>query len=75
MRFYRWSFKDIIKPASKAKFLGVELDSKLRFVRHIDEICSKAAKKLAVLRFLARAGTKPEVILRLYKIYIRSLFS
>ena len=67
-------FDDIIKPATNAKFLGVELDSKLRFVKHIDEICSKAAKRLAVLRFLARAGTKPEVILRLYKIYIRSLF-
>ena len=67
-------FNDIIRPTTNAKFLGVELDSKLRFVKHIDEICSKAAKRLAVLRFLARAGTKSEVILRLYKIYIRSLF-
>ena len=67
-------FDDIIKPTTNAKFLGVNLDAKLRFAKHVDETCSKAGRRLAVLRFLARAGTKPEVIIRLYKIYIRSLF-
>jgi hypothetical protein len=67
-------FDDIVRPKTHAKFLGVELDTKLRFSKHISEICSKAEKRLSVLRFLSRAGTKPEVLLRLYKIYIRSLF-
>ena len=67
-------FHDIVQPKNHAKFLGVELDSKLAFTRQINEICGKASKRLAVLRFLSRAGTEPKVIIRLYKIYIRSLF-
>ena len=67
-------FDDIVRPTTNAKFLGVTLDSKLQFGQHIDELCGKASKRLSVLRFLSRAGTKPEVLIRLYKIYIRSLF-
>ena len=67
-------FDDIVRPKSHAKFLGIELDSKLRFAKHINETCSKASKRVSVLRFLSRAGTKPEVLIKLYKIYVRSLF-
>ena len=67
-------FDDIVRAKTNAKFLGVNLDSKLQFGKHIDELCSKATKRLSVLRFLSRAGTKPTILIRLYKIYIRSLF-
>ena len=67
-------FNDIVRPKPHAKFLGVEVDRRLNFSKHISEICSKANKRLAVIRFLSRAGTKPEVLIKLYKIYIRSLF-
>ena len=67
-------FHDMVQPKTHAKFLGVELDSKLTFTRQITEICSKASKRLAVLRFLSRAGTEPRITIRLYKIYVRSLF-
>ena len=30
-------FDDIVKPTTNAKFLGVDLDAKLRFVKHVDE--------------------------------------
>ena len=67
-------YHDIVRAKTNTKFLGVNLDSKLQFGKHIDELCSKATKRLSVLRFLSRAGTKPTILIRLYKIYIRSLF-
>ena len=67
-------FNDIVRPKAEARFLGVEMDQRLNFSKHIAEVCSRANKRLAVLRFLARAGTKPEVTIKLYKVYVRSLF-
>ena len=67
-------FNDVVRPISKAKFLGVEIDNTLRFKGHIQDLALRAEKRLNILRILAWGGTEPKTLLRLYKIYIRSIF-
>ena len=67
-------FNDVVRPVSKAKFLGVEIDSSLRFKDHIQDLALRAEKRLNILRILAWGGTEPKTLLRLYKVYIRSIF-
>ena len=67
-------FNDVVRPVSKAKFLGVEIDSSLRFKDHIQDLALRAEKRLNILRILAWGGTDPKILLRLYKVYIRSIF-
>ena len=67
-------FNDVVRPVSKAKFLGVEIDSSLRFKDHIHELAARAEKRLNILRILAWGGTEPKTMIRLYKVYIRSIF-
>ena len=67
-------FNDVVRPVSEAKFLGVEIDSSLRFKDHIQTLALKAEKRLNMLKILAWGGTDPKILLRLYKIYIRSIF-
>ena len=65
---------DVVRPISKAKFLGVEIDNSLRFKEHIQDLALRAEKRLNILRILAWGGTAPKTLLRLYKVYIRSIF-
>ena len=67
-------FNDVVRPISKAKFLGVEIDPSLRFKEHIQDLAQKSEKRLNILKILARGGTDPKILLRLYKTYIRSIF-
>ena len=67
-------FNDVVRPVSKAKFLGVEIDSQLRFKDHIQDLALRAEKRLNILRILAWGGTEPKTLIKLYKIYIRSMF-
>ena len=67
-------FNDVVRPVSKAKFLGLEIDESLSFKGHIQECVEKAHKRLNILRILARGGTDPVNLIRLYKTYIRSVF-
>ena len=66
-------FNDVISPEKQARFLGVEFDSRLQFSQHISDVCGRANKRLNVLRALSRYGTKPNIMIRLYKTYIRPL--
>ena len=66
-------FNDIISPENQARFLGVDFDSRLKFSHHISDVCGRANKRLNVLRALSRYGTKPNIMIRLYKTYIRPL--
>ena len=67
-------FNDVVRPVSKARFLGVEIDSSLRFRNHIQTLALKAEKRLNMLKILAWGGTDPKILIRLYKVYIRSIF-
>ena len=67
-------FNDVVRPVSKAKFLGVEIDSSLRFKDHVQDLALRAEKRLNILRILAWGGTEPKTLIRLYKVYIRSIF-
>ena len=67
-------FNDVVRPISKAKFLGVEIDTSLRFKGHVQDLALRAEKRLNILRILAWGGTEPKTLLRLYKTYIRSIF-
>ena len=66
-------FNDIIRPVNSAKFLGIEIDSRLSFSKHIDSINNRATKRINLLKMLARHGVNPTTLMRLYKIYIRPL--
>ena len=67
-------FNDVVRPVAKAKFLGVEIDTSLRFKDHVQTLALKAEKRLNMLKLLAWGGTEPKTLIRLYKIYIRSIF-
>ena len=67
-------FNDVVRPIPKAKFLGVEIDNSLRFKEHIQDVAQKAEKRLNILRILAWGGTDPKTLIRLYKVYVRSIF-
>ena len=67
-------FNDVVRPVSKAKFLGVEMDTSLRFRDHIQALALKAEKRLNMLKILAWGGTEPKTLIRLYKVFVRSVF-
>ena len=67
-------FNDVVRPVSKAKFLGIEVNNTLNFRDHIQTLAQRAEKRLNILRILAWGGTDPKILLRLYKIYVRSIF-
>ena len=67
-------FNDVVRPVSKAKFLGVEINPSLNFKDHIQALSQRAEKRLNILRILAWGGTDPKILIRLYKVYVRSIF-
>ena len=67
-------FNDVVRPISEAKFLGLEIDQSLSFKGHIQDCAVRAQKRLNILRILARGGTDPINLVKLYGVYIRSIF-
>ena len=63
-----------MRPVSEAKFLGLEIDESLSFKGHIQECTDRAQSRLNILRILARGGTDPINLLRLYKTYVCPIF-
>ena len=55
------------------KVLGLTLQNNLKWDVHINEIVTKASKRLHILRFLKRSGVSPFHLLRVYFPLIRSL--
>lgn len=57
-----------------AKFLGITLDSKLKFNRHLENVVIKTQKSINILRYLCRVswGMETSTALSVYKAYIRS---
>ena len=54
--------------------MGVEIDTSLRFKDHIQALALKAERRLNMLKILAWGGTEPKTLIRLYKVFIRSIF-
>ena len=62
-------FNDVIRPVSKAKFLGVEINENLNFKEHVQNLTLRAEKRLNMLKILAWGGTDSKILIRLYKTY------
>ena len=67
-------FNDVVRPVSEAKFLGLEIDESLSFKGHIQECSDRAQSRLNILRILARGGTDPINLLKLYRTYVSPIF-
>ena len=66
---------DTIQSADSARFLGVELDKRLSFSRHIKCVINKCKKRLNILRALSGTdwGGDRKTLLLLYKSIIRPI--
>ena len=62
-----------INASGKMKILGVQLNNKLTWHDHVDEMCKKASKRLRILRVL-KPFTAPEELHQVYVTSIRSVF-
>ena len=60
-----------IKVARKAKILGLTISDNLKWNDHIQDICSKASKRLYFLRILQRADFDVPDLVKMYRCYIR----
>jgi len=60
-----------VQQVSKYKFLGVTVNSRLKWDDHIAAITSKAAKQLWFLKKLKRAGVSREDIVYFYQTVVR----
>ena len=65
-----------IKHCTTNKFLGIHLDSRLTFKKHIREVTDKTEKSINILRMISslRWGADPEISLLFYRACIRSVF-
>ena len=59
-----------VKRENNTKHLGVTLDERLNFRKHIEEKIKKANQGLGLLKFLSKYTTRP-VLDKLYKMYVR----
>ena len=60
-----------INVVRKAKLLGLTISDNLKWNDHIQDICSKASKRLYFLRILQRAGFDVPDLVKMYLCYIR----
>lgn len=67
-------FNDIVRPTNIAKYLGIEFDDKLTFKEHIVRVEKKSTSRLNIFKILVKNGVKNEILIRLYKTYVRPLF-
>ena len=65
--------KENIKPSDTATFLGLTLDKKLKWDKHVKEIKRKMQNRINKLYHLKSKGIRPKVLLHLYKSLIRPL--
>ena len=59
-----------INVVRKAKLLGLTISDNLKWNDHIQDICSKASKRLYFLRILQRAGFDVPELVKMYCCYI-----
>ena len=62
-----------VRVVKKAKLLGLTISDQLKWNYHINDIFSKASKRLYFLRILQRAGFEVGDLLKVYCCYIRAI--
>ena len=67
-------FNDIVRPTESAKFLGVEFDGKMSMSDHTNTVIKNASKRLGIFKLLSFGGIENEIMIQLYKTYVRPLF-
>ena len=67
-------FNDNVKPEKNAKFLGVTYDENFSMKDHVDTVIQKSMKRLGVFKLLSFGGVSNEVLVQLYKTFVRPLF-
>ena len=65
---------NIVRPEETVKLLGVHIDNKLDFGRHVSHICQKAGKQVKVLSRLSRVLNESNKLL-LYSSFISCYFN
>ena len=65
-------FNDIVRPTESAKFLGVEFDGKMSMSNHT--VIKNASKRLGIFKLLSFGGFENEIMIQLYKTFVRPLF-
>ena len=70
-----WLRGELLKYEKSCKFLGVTFDASNNFSEHIDDIMTRAKKRLNLLKALRGQswGASPETLLYSYRTYIRPL--
>ena len=67
-------FNDIVRPVNSARYLGVQIDNRLNFSEHFNQIEKKATSRLNIFKMLAKNGVDNSTMICLYKTYVRPLF-
>ena len=67
-------FNDIVRPCMTSKYLGILLDTRLKFHNHFQDVEARATSRLNLFKLLAKNGVDGKTMIRLYKTYVRPLF-
>jgi hypothetical protein len=66
---------NVISEKDSIKILGVTFSNNFLWNKHVDNVVSKASKRIFVLRNLKRSGCEPNILLHVYKTLVRSVLS
>ena len=67
-------FNDTVKPGKDSKFLGVTYDENFAMKDHVDITIQKSMKRLGVFKLLSFGGVSNDVLIKLFKTFVRPLF-
>jgi len=67
----------IIKPMDSTRYLGVIIDNKLDWRRHLDHIETKTAPRIGLLRYLSRTAYEPnnKTMINIFKAIVRTILT
>ena len=63
-----------INVSKEVKFLGLDLNDKLTWTKHLDKIVVKMQQRINMLRHLKSKNIKSNIIMYLYKTMVRALY-
>ena len=67
----------IIKPLDSTRYLGVIIDKKLDWRRHLDHIETRLAPRIGLLRYLSRTAYEPnnKTMINIFKAIVRTVIT